>query len=199
MKLPFHMPNQQMVIYNGDDPPDDILDRVTVSSSKFLAWMKCNSVYKDAKLLTYAEIPSKFVWNVSDRRWTPRRRGNAIGRITYVPMSVGEAYYLRILLNLVKGPETFNDIKTYKGVLYDSFKETCYAYGLLDDDREYIDAIKDASEWVSGRFLRKLFVLMLLTNSIAIPSRVWEATSQHLSEDMLYRQMIIHKNPCMSF
>ncbi|KAI9071577.1 hypothetical protein K1719_046472 [Acacia pycnantha] len=32
-------------------------------------------------------------------------------------------------------------------------REACYALGLLDDDKEYIDAIKEASSWASGNYL----------------------------------------------
>jgi hypothetical protein len=54
---------------------------------------------------------------------------------------------LRILLNYVKGPTLYANIKTVKGVLYDTFKEACFAMRLLDDDKEFIDVIAQASQW----------------------------------------------------
>ncbi|XP_024007709.1 uncharacterized protein LOC112083869 [Eutrema salsugineum] len=167
-----------MVIYNEDDPGDEVINRVSVGTSKFIAWMECNKVYEFATTLTYAQLPSRFVWN--------RPRRIALGRITYVPIGAGEEYYLRLLLNLVTGPCSFDDIKTVNKVLHSSFKEACYAYGVLNDDKKYIEAINDAGLWLSANYLRRLFVIMLTTHSIFIPSRVWNATWQVLSDDIIY-------------
>lgn len=61
VKLSFHLPNQQMAIYNEDDPIDEVLNRVSVLRSMFLAWMEANCKYPEARELTYAEFPTKFV------------------------------------------------------------------------------------------------------------------------------------------
>ena len=70
-----------------------------------------------------------------------------------MPPSLGEVYYLRVLLNIVKGPTSFEEIKTVDGFIHETFKDACYALGLLDDDKEYIEAIKEASLWSSGKYL----------------------------------------------
>ena len=114
-KLSFHLPGQQLDVYNEDDPVEEILNRISVGKSKFVAWMEANKIYPEAKNLTYADFPSYFVWHLKTRMWKPRRRGFAIGRITYVPPSLGEVYYLRVLLKIVKGPTSFEEIKTVDG------------------------------------------------------------------------------------
>ncbi|XP_054797590.1 uncharacterized protein LOC129302722 [Prosopis cineraria] len=58
--------------------------------------------------------------------------------------------------------------------------------GLLDDDREYINAIREASVWASGVQLRRMFVTMLLCSCLSRPDFVWSNTSEILSEDLLY-------------
>ncbi|XP_072081071.1 uncharacterized protein [Arachis hypogaea] len=55
-----------------------------------------------------------------------------------------------------QGPTCYEDIRTIDGVVYSSFKDACYARGLLDDDKEYIDAIEEASHWGSGAQRRLL-------------------------------------------
>ncbi|XP_024009407.1 uncharacterized protein LOC112084492 [Eutrema salsugineum] len=119
----------------------------------------------------------------------------AVGRITYVPLKCGQLYYLRVLLNRHKCPKGFDDLKTVDGVLHPTYKDACYALGLLDDDREYIDGINEASMWGSGDFLRKLFCVMLLTDSLINPFGVWEETWNLLSDDILYRRRLFENNP----
>ncbi|XP_057247390.1 uncharacterized protein LOC130589407 [Beta vulgaris subsp. vulgaris] len=78
--------------------------------------------------------------------------------------SSGEKYYLRTLLNFVKGPTCYEDIRTVAGSVYPTFKEACYARGLLDDDKEYIDAITEASFRETGHYLRNLFCMLLMSD-----------------------------------
>lgn len=44
------------------------------------------------------------------------------------------------------------------GVEYPSVRDSCYKLGLLNDEKEFIDAIKEASLWDTGHCLRALFV-----------------------------------------
>jgi hypothetical protein len=74
-----------------------------------------------------------------------------IGRIYYVHPSEGERYYLRMLLLLVKGTQSYKDLRTYNDVIFPSFKEACAARGLLGDDREWYNAFDEAITWGSGR------------------------------------------------
>ncbi|KAL4578423.1 hypothetical protein LXL04_014546 [Taraxacum kok-saghyz] len=40
---------------------------------------------------------------------------------------------------------------------FPTFREACYAFGLLQDDKEYIDAIEEASHSGSGSYLISTF------------------------------------------
>jgi len=135
--------------------------------------MEANKNYPEAKDLTYGEFPLKFVWKGNEHRWTPRQRGLSIRRIHFEPPGSGEKFYLRILLNYVKGLESYDDIKTVNNVKYNTFKEASFALGLLDDDKEFIDAIIQASLWGSSSYLRQLFVALLVSNPFSRPEHVW--------------------------
>nr|KAJ0201365.1 hypothetical protein LSAT_V11C600327900 [Lactuca sativa] len=87
----------------------------------------------------------KFVWKLNDRLWKPRKIGRSIERIHSVSPKLGKVYFLRILLNKMKGPKSFEEICTVNGEEFPTFRDACYALGLLDDDKEYVDAIKEAS------------------------------------------------------
>jgi hypothetical protein len=103
--------------------------------------MELNETDKLSQTLLYMEIKKYFVWNKEDRIWTRRKQGVSIGCIHHVPPSWGEYFYLHVLLNKVNGPKTFDEIKTYDKVVYPTFKEACYARGLLDDDQKYIEGL----------------------------------------------------------
>ena len=103
-----------------------------------------------------------------------------------ISISGGELYFLRVLLTKVTGPTSYEDIRTVDGVVHPTFREACYALGLLDDDKEFIDAIKEASIWATGQYLRRFFVSTLLSNCLSQPHTVWDQTRQLLSEDLLY-------------
>nr|XP_048318610.1 uncharacterized protein LOC125418353 [Ziziphus jujuba var. spinosa] len=73
------------------------------------------------------------------------------------------------LLNIVQGPRNFEDIMNINGIQYNSLRDACYALGLLDDDKEYVD------------------------DSLTKPEFVWEQSWRYLSDDILYRQRnILH-------
>ncbi|XP_020977998.1 uncharacterized protein LOC107636092 [Arachis ipaensis] len=195
VRLGFHLPNEQNVIFKDHENLEDVVRKASVKESMFLGWFQANKDYAEARALTYAELPTKFVWKPDERVWLPRKSHFVIGRIFYVPPGSGESYYMRLLLNFVRGPTSYEDICTIDGVLYSTFKDACYARGLLDDDKEYIDAIVEASHWGSGTYLRKLFAMLLFSNSMDTPEHVWQKTWYLLSNDILHRQKRLLDNP----
>ena len=89
-KLSFHLPGQQFLVYNEDDPMDEVISNYTISQSKFLDWMEANRKYPEARELTYADFPTKFFWVLKTKEWQTRDIGFAIGRITYVPLLISK-------------------------------------------------------------------------------------------------------------
>lgn len=61
--------------------------------------------------------------NKRNENQDPKKEIFPIGRITYVPPSVGADYYLRVLLNVIPGPTSFEFLKTVNGVVYPEFKD----------------------------------------------------------------------------
>ncbi|XP_031099477.1 uncharacterized protein LOC116003677 [Ipomoea triloba] len=199
-RLSFHLPECQSVVFEDDDRIDNVLNRPTVNQSMFTAWFEANKKFDLAKQLPYIDMPTKFVWKKDIREWHPKQRGFSIGRIFYVPPGSGEIYYLRCLLNVLRGPTNWEDIKSYKGVIYPTFRDACYARGLLDDDKEYIDAIVEASQWSTAQSMRKLFVILLTSNLVNRPENVWNEVWQHLAEDVQFnkRKVLQQEDLCMS-
>ena len=69
-----------------------------------------------------------------------------------MPPSIEELYFLGIM-NHVRGPTCYVDLRTVGGTVHDTYRDACFALGLLDDYKEYIEAIREACRWGSGRYL----------------------------------------------
>ena len=62
----------------------------------------------------------------------------------WVPPSTVELYFLILMLTVAKGPCSYEAIKTVGNIEYPTFKETCFAMGFIGDDKEYIEANREA-------------------------------------------------------
>ena len=70
--------------------------------------------------------------------------------MVYVPPNGGERFYLCTLLTVVKGPTSFAHLCTVNGTLYPTFRETCLARGLLEDDGEWRQCLQEAAMLQTG-------------------------------------------------
>jgi len=100
-----------------------------------------------------------------------------------------------MMLIACKGPTSFEDIRTVENVLYPTYREACFAMDFLQDDREFVEAIKKAKDSGTTNYLGKLFELMLLTGAITKPEEVWNQTWNWLAEDIAYdyRKTIVNR------
>ena len=78
-----------------------------------------------------------------------------IGRINSVnPKKKGEIFYLRLLLNHVRGLTSFEDLLTVDRIHYLSFKETTKKKGLLESDESIIECLTEATTYQMLKTLR---------------------------------------------
>ena len=161
----------------------------------FTDWFELNKRDTNAKSYTYAEIPMHYVWHEKNKMWKERKTQKSIGRIHYSHPASGERYYLRMLLNIVRGPESFEKLMTVNDRLCSTFKEACFVYGLLNDDTKWKHAISEASVWAFGPQLRDMFVTILLFCDVSRPIKLWEENWQILSEDILHKKRKFFKYP----
>ena len=85
-----------------------------------------------------------------------------------------------MLLTQVTGATSFENIRTYKNVIYKTFKEACIARGILGDDNEWHLCMQEAAEIQTGSELRHLFALILSTCDVSNPLKLWEQNIEHL-------------------
>jgi hypothetical protein len=107
-----------------------------------------------------------------------------IGRMYYAHPTSGERYYLRMLLNYVKGATPYEHLRTVDGRVHDTLKNACITMGLLADDNEWDQALEEVDVWASGRQLRDMFASMLMFCEVMNPRQLWNAHWESLSDDI---------------
>ena len=185
-RLYFHLENQQPVYWKDSQEIGTVLAKSTIKESMFTAWMDSNKIYHHGRDLTYAEYVSKFVYDARKRCWKPRKQGNTIGRLIWVPPSRGELFYMRMMLSSAKGSQCYEDIRTVENVVYHTFREACFAKGFLGSDQEFVGALREANTWGTPHYLRKLFVKLLFMNTMDRPEYVWKQTWQWMADDIVF-------------
>ncbi|CAN1332158.1 ATP-dependent DNA helicase pif1 [Linum perenne] len=195
LRMNFHLPGQQYMVYEEDQSIEDVLAMHENRRTMLEAWMDINKQDDEARKYTYLEFPQHYVWNKKEKYWKRRKSRISIGRLYYAHPSSNERYYLRVLLHIVKGCRSFEEIKTVNGITYESFKETCYALGFLADDNEWHDCLQEVSTWASGRKMRRIFATMLAFSQVSNVKDLWERNWELLSEDILYNQRRMLNRP----
>ena len=85
---------------------------------------------------------------------------------------------------IVKGARGYNDLKTYNGITYGTFKEACAARGLLQDDNEWYAAFNEAINWATAPQLRNLFVTLLIYCNLQDEQNFFDTNWRKMSEDI---------------
>ncbi|XP_074363854.1 uncharacterized protein LOC141704500 [Apium graveolens] len=162
--------------------------------SKLEAFFQLNGVDEDARQYTYDEIPQHYVWNDSARQWNRRKRGFQIGRICYTHHNSGESWFLRLLLTKVCGTTSFKSIRTVNGVHFDTFREACKEYGLLEDDNEWHEVLSQCAKGGLPPQIRQLFVHIIVNCKVTDIKNLWSCHWKHMIEDILLRRRRLVKN-----
>ena len=68
-----------------------------------------------------------------------------------------------MLLNIVKGPKSFKDIRIVAGILHITFQFACNAYGLLGNDVKWISALEEVTLHATSYQMRHLLTMRLVT------------------------------------
>ena len=193
-RLPVHLEDQQLVYFNADDNVDEVLERGATKETPLTAWFKINQSNPQARNTTYQNFPRTWVYNNKNKSWKERQRGDAIGRMYFASPSSGERFYLRLLLTVVPGATSFAHLRTVNNVPYNTFKEACLALGLLEDDNEWIQCLREAGQMQTGYTLRTLFATILFHCNPTSPGILWNQFKHHICDDLLYRLTNIYPN-----
>ncbi|GKA77541.1 hypothetical protein Tco_0784002 [Tanacetum coccineum] len=198
-RLPFHEEKCNRVYFRDNDAPEVIAERISSSKTNFTEWMVANQKYPEGRCLTYVDYPTMFTWHDDIKAWKPQESGKCIDRIYYVTPAMGEKFYLRMLLNIMRGARSHEEIRTVNRVVYPTYMATCKAYHLLGDDTEWIDTIRSGSQWQRGLQLIDLFVSILLFCDVADIGQFFTSSLPYLAHDVVHAQRCQLLNPHIVF
>jgi hypothetical protein len=186
-RLAVHLPDNHAVYFHDNDNPNNVT--VASKDSTLLAWFKLNQEDPGARNILYGDLPEKYVWQLGQRRWTPRKSAFncTVGRIYTVSINSNEElYHLRQLLFHIPGAQGYEDLRTVHHVVYSTFKEAAKALGLLDDDQEWIRCMEEAVTYAMPTALRQLFATILIFCNPTDAHSLFERYKDHMTEDYIY-------------
>ena len=192
--LAVHLENGQRVYFTEDNVHERVNEPPRTTLTAF--FLLCQ---KDdfAKNLLYCNVPKYYTWDASGKIFKRRIQGSAVdnypgiyetdalGRVYTVHPNNFECFFLRLLLHTVKGPTSFEALRTINDQICRTFREACLLHGLLEDDLQWDATMSEAATAQSPARLRNLFVLILTTCGPSDPKQLWESYKESLTEDIL--------------
>ncbi|XP_074267172.1 uncharacterized protein LOC141590478 [Silene latifolia] len=187
MVLPVHLHNMQSLHLN----PAENLEAVVANAKRArtpLTEFFAENCKEGAEQLSYGNFTKKFRWDKKEKRWFKRRtKLLVIGRVVFVSPSEGERYFLRILLLHVRGPKSFEDLRTVNGQTYATFQEAALKRHLIEEDNTVDMCLGEACEVQMPYALRHLFAVVLIFCQPRNPGELWAKYYPHLSQDLQHK------------
>ena len=197
-RLQLHLENQQTVYFDANDNMENCIEKIERSErTKLTAFFELNARPEGDELvrtLLYREMPQHYTWDERQRKWKKRKKHRAngmaemIGRLYSIHPTQVQLYALRLLLNHVKGPKSFEHIREVDGVLHHSFQSAAIALDLVKDDKMWIECMKEAHESETNIYrLRKLFATILLRCEVSDHNSFYEQCKSFLDIDFMHQ------------
>lgn len=115
VSLQLHLPNMQSVVFHASQNLMNILSDDIRTKTMLTEVFEKNRSNSNARQYLYHEFPEHYVWHHKDKFWSKRKNCKCVGRIVAANPTEGESYFLRLLLLHVKGPTSFNYLRTVNG------------------------------------------------------------------------------------
>ena len=125
----------------------------------------------------------------TSKKWKPRQQRTQVGRIISAYPAEGERYYLRVLLIHVRGPTSYEYLKTVEGIVYPTFREAAEKRGLIEADSSIDECLEEAEVFQLPSSLRRLFATILVFCEPSDVRGLWDKHLEAMSDDFQQTQM----------
>ncbi|KAL6196751.1 hypothetical protein ACLB2K_032365 [Fragaria x ananassa] len=184
-RLHIHLPDGHNVYFNANDSVTEVVENESNTMTMLTEFFTMNNTLsEDVPKYLYREFPEHYRWDSTHKTWEARETNQkVIGRIYTVSPLEGEKFYLRVLLNHVRGPKLFEDIRKVDGITQPTFKKAAEQRGLLEDDQSIRQCLREASNIRMSSSLRRLFVTILVYYMPQGVRSLWEEFYPFMVED----------------
>jgi hypothetical protein len=158
------------------------------------------------RTLLYSEMPRHYTSNQSLKKFQRRKQGqpvpsypqvfstDALERLYTVHPSQDKCFYLRLLLVNVRGPTSFQHLRTVNDVLCGTYREAYQYLGLLENDTHWDHTLEDAVILLNAKQIQILFSIILSTCFPSTPIDLWNKYIDHMTEDILHQKRLRTSN-----
>lgn len=176
--LPVHLPREN-IVYFQEGNEEEAVNETRNGVTKLTEWFDLNARDPSAQSLFYCQIPHHFVYR--NNKWNRRQRGceKIVGRMYGVSPSEQERFSLRLLLLNVPGATSFENLRTFNGVEYTSFKEAAIERRLLASDEEFETYLVEAAHAQMPYQLRQSFAFLCI---YCVPQNIRGLFERHVDD-----------------
>jgi hypothetical protein len=92
-----------------------------------------------------------------------------------------------MLLAVVRGARSYEDVMTYQSMLYPNFRDACQARGLIGDNTEWNILFDEAVLWANSWQLRNLFMTVLIFCKVCNVRDLFDTYWRYMCDNISYR------------
>jgi hypothetical protein len=113
IRLVVHLPGHHNAIFNENE--DGRCGRTCCTPENHLtAYFAYNAQNADGWNVVYVNFPIDHVWKIREKVWSAQQRGEkAVGRMYFVHPTIGERFFLCLLLTVVPGTTSFKHLRRH--------------------------------------------------------------------------------------
>ncbi|XP_071042241.1 uncharacterized protein [Parasteatoda tepidariorum] len=208
LHLAVHLENGQRFYFTAENASSRALSPPQTTLTVFFSLCR-NAAF--AKTLLYCEVPTYYTRSVSSKHFQRRKQGkpveghpnlystDALGRLYTIHPNNAECFHLRLLLVNVRGPTSFQELRTVNHEVCVTYREACRKCNFLENESHWEASMADASNTARPQKIRTLFSIILTMCFPSNPKDLWEKYEDNMSEDILHRLRATKRNPHIQF
>ena len=194
-QLNVHLENGQRVYFTEENVADAVANP---RDTHLTAFFKLCQQDEFARTLLYPEVYNYYKWQDKQRIWERRKQGKSVeghpgikkavnlSRVYTVHPKQQDCYYLRLLLFHVRGPTSFEDLRTVEEEVYQYYSDAAKRRGLLEDDTAWQATLQEAAFSSGAKQMRDLFAVMLMTCEMSDPTALWLTFREDMCDDIIH-------------